>query len=91
MTEKLSFPITITTERFAANRIHAGSQIAIDHDLRDQLTGMVLESSQTGIAAQLGITVQYLNDILHAKRPVSGMVSEKLGWKRQTVFVRLAP
>jgi hypothetical protein len=73
---------------YANDEIPPGSEVSTHHDLLNELSEMVLESSQTKIAAQLGITVQYLNDILHGKRIVSSNVAKSIGWKRLTVFVK---
>lgn len=82
MTENIVF------SNCATRAIPASTAIAVEHDLRDQLTGMVLGSSQTAVAAQLGITVQYLNDILHGKRGISNRIAQVLGWRELVVFVK---
>lgn len=41
--------------------------------------------SQTAAAAALGISVPYINDMLHGKRNVSDEMLDKLGLKRVVV------
>jgi hypothetical protein len=64
--------------------------MAVAHDMNDVLTWLVEVEfgSQTALAKELGISVAYLNDVLHARRPVSAELAEKIGWKRVTVFIK---
>jgi hypothetical protein len=71
----------------AQNQIN-NSQVAVEHDLRDQISELSITKTQTLAAIQLGISVSYLNDILHGRSGISDGVADQLGWKRMTVFVR---
>lgn len=64
-----------------------GGLFAIEHDILDRLSDMVLASSQTQVAGKLGISVQYLGDMLHGRRRVSNSLARKLGWERKVVFI----
>lgn len=46
------------------------------------------KSSQKKLAEQIGISPQYLSDILKGRREVSESVAEKLGFERVVTFVR---
>lgn len=62
--------------------------LVIEHDLLDQLTDWVRNDSQRVVAGELGISVAYLNDVLHGRRSVSEALARRLGWERATVFVK---
>lgn len=47
-------------------------------DLRREIN----ESSQKEVAKRLRLTPQYINDVLHQRRPVSEKMAKKLGYKR---------
>ena len=55
-------------------------------DLRREINA----SSQKDVAKRLRLTPQYINDVLHQRRPVSAKMAKKLGYKRVVVFERLA-
>ncbi len=55
-------------------------------DLRREISG----SSQKEVAKRLRLTPQYINDVLHRRRPVSGQMAKKLGYKRVIVFERVS-
>jgi hypothetical protein len=65
-----------------------GSMIAVEHDLRDQISELVHTKSQTEAARELMTSTGYFNDVLHGRRSISGRLAQKLGWKRMAVFVR---
>ncbi|ARU40177.1 hypothetical protein CCB80_03105 [Armatimonadetes bacterium Uphvl-Ar1] len=46
------------------------------------------KSSQKTVAEQIGISPQYLSDILKGRREISTAVAEKLGLERVVTFVR---
>ena len=71
----------------AQNQIN-NSLVAVEHDLRDQISELAMTQTQTLASIKLGISVSYLNDILHGRSGISDGVAESLGWKRMTVFVR---
>lgn len=74
-----------------AERLLDGSErVATEHDLLDQLTDCVLDSSQRKVAAELGISTAFLNDVLHGRRSISDSLAERLGWKRMTVFLAIS-
>lgn len=62
--------------------------LAIEHDLLDQITDRVLDSSQRQVAAELGISTAWLNDVLRGRRSISDHLAERLGWKRVVMFIR---
>ncbi len=69
--------------------IHPANKLAVEHDLRDELTAAVdREGTQAVLARDLEVSNAYLGDVLHGRRPISGRLAEKLGWKKMTVFVR---
>ena len=73
----------------ARNEIPPLGTLAVEHDLRDELTAAVeREGTQTALARDLGISESFLGDILHGRRGISEKLANKLGWKRVTVFVR---
>ena len=45
-------------------------------------------SSQKEVAKRLRLTPQYVNDVLHKRRPISAELAKKLGYKRVIVFER---
>lgn len=55
-------------------------------DLRREING----SSQKEVAKRLRLTPQYINDVLHSRRPVSAKMAKKLGYKRIIVFERMS-
>jgi hypothetical protein len=64
------------------------SRVAVEHDLRDQISELSIVKTQTLAAIQLGISVSYLNDILHGRSGISDEVARALGWNRMIVFVQ---
>ena len=52
------------------------------------LKQMLGESSQKDVAKRLRLTPQYVNDVLHKRRPISAELAKKLGYKRVIVFER---
>jgi hypothetical protein len=63
--------------------------LAVEHDLRDNLTDLVERSgTQTALARDLGISGVYLCDILHGRRGISEKLAGKMGWRKVTVYVR---
>lgn len=59
-------------------------------DLLIQIRKMVGESSQTAVAAKLGITVQMVNDLVHGRRDISSRIAAVLGYEREIVFRKRA-
>jgi len=59
-------------------------------DLLTQLRKMVAESSQTSVAAQLGVTVQMVNDLVHGRRDISSRIATVLGYEREIIFRKSA-
>ena len=57
--------------------------------LISDLRRIVSESSQKEVADRMRLTPQYINDVLHRRRPVSGAMAKKLGYKRVVVFERI--
>jgi hypothetical protein len=59
--------------------------------LRARLAGFAKKhQTQKRAADALGISAQYLGDILKGYRPVPARVAEQLGYKRETRLVRVA-
>lgn len=50
------------------------------------LKQMLEVNSQKDLAKRLRLTPQYINDVLHKRRPVSAEMAKKLGYKRVIVF-----
>ena len=59
-------------------------------DLLTQLKKMVADSSQTSVAAQLGVTVQMVNDLVHGRRDISSRIAAVLGYEREIIFRKRA-
>ena len=57
--------------------------------LISDLKRAVSESSQKEFADRMRLTPQYIKDVLHRRRPVSGQMAKKLGYKRVVVFERI--
>lgn len=47
--------------------------------------------TQAAAAVKLGISQQYISDMLHQKRDISQEVAEKLGFRRIVVFEEVKP
>jgi hypothetical protein len=76
-------------KRHANEAIPEDVTIAIEHDLRDELSAAVeREGTQTALARDLGISGVYLGDVLHGRRGISEKLAGKLGWRKVTVFVK---
>ncbi len=52
------------------------------------LKQMLEVNSQKDLAKRLRLTPQYVNDVLHKRRPISAELAKKLGYKRVIVFER---
>ena len=50
---------------------------------------VIMAGSQAVVAEKVGVSRQYLGDVLHGKREVSANLAEKFGWKRMVVFARV--
>ena len=48
--------------------------------------GLRKAGTQRAYAAQLGISLAYLNDVLHGRRQVSERLAGKLGLVRETIY-----
>lgn len=57
-------------------------------DLVTLLAKECWKSNQKTVAEQLGISPQYLSDILRGRREITGEVASKLGFERVVTFVR---
>ncbi len=44
--------------------------------------------SQAAYAKHLGISQQYLNDVLHGRRDISSELAQALGYERLTIYVK---
>ncbi len=75
------------TERAA--EVLGGYQLVTEHDLRDVITDMIERlGSQTAVARELGVSVVYLNDVLHGKRGLGMKLAEGLGWEKIEIYRR---
>lgn len=75
--------------RRAAQRLGGDTTLAIEHDLRNVLTGRIEDVGALRlVASELGISVAYLHDVLHGRRPVSEGLAKRMGWERVVVFVK---
>lgn len=66
-------------------------QIALyeEDDLRQELESMVLQAhSAKQVADEMGISPSYLSDILAARRGISDMVAQRLGYKAERIYVK---
>jgi hypothetical protein len=70
-----------------AGRKLGGRVLFVEHDVRNRLTDMVIESSQKQVADELGISGPFLNDVLLGRRGISPRLAEKLGFEKVMVFV----
>lgn len=48
--------------------------------------GIRKAGTQRAFAQELGISLAYLNDVLHERRPVSANLARKLGLIRETIY-----
>jgi hypothetical protein len=90
MPEKIIFapphPLLLPTERAA--EILEG-RIATEYDMRGELTRLVEQlGNQKKTAARLGISKQYLGDVLIGRRPVSSPLAARLGYQKVEVFIQ---
>ena len=53
------------------------------------LLDLISDSSQKAVAYNLGITPQYLSDILKRRRSISERVAKELGFKKVSYFVEV--
>lgn len=75
----------------AGERLRDMESLAIEHDLRDQITAMIEASgSQKAAAQELGFSGTFLHDVLHGRAAVSENLALALGWEKLIVFVRRA-
>ena len=57
-------------------------------DIIDKLFCMSRRSSQKELADELGISPQYLSDVLKGRREISAQLASKLGYERVITFVK---
>jgi hypothetical protein len=57
-------------------------------DPLSELQTRVEDSSQAAVAKELGISPQYLNDVLQKRRLIGKKILEALGLERSIVYVR---
>lgn len=68
------------------------NQVSIDHPellkiLRQYVAGF---STQRAAAQSLGISFQYLGDLLRERAPIPERVALQLGWKQKTEWIPVA-
>ncbi len=63
---------------------HQFTEAILIQDLRREVSG----SNQKEVAKRLRLTPQYINDVLHSRRPISAKMAKRLGYKRVVVFER---
>ncbi len=63
---------------------HQYTESILLSDLRREIS----VSSQKEVAKRMRLTPQYINDVLHRRRPVSKEMAKKLGYRRVIVFER---
>lgn len=59
-------------------------------ELLEELHALVAESSQTAVAAQLGLSVSMVNDLLRGRRDISERIAEAMGYSREIIFRKRA-
>lgn len=57
-------------------------------DIRNHLAACCQRTTQKRVAIALGVSPQYLCDIIKGRREISEQVAEKLGFERVVTFVR---
>jgi hypothetical protein len=57
-----------------------------DNLIREILSEKLKVRSQTGLAASMGISVGYLNDVIHNRKAPGDKILKGLGMKRIIVF-----
>lgn len=57
-------------------------------DIRNHLAACCQKTTQKQVSIALGISPQYLCDIIKGRREISEQVAEKLGFERVVTFVR---
>ena len=63
------------------------AELLTEHNALKHLKALVVKlGSQRKVANHLGITQQYLCDILAGKRHISSAVAHKLGFERAVIF-----
>lgn len=63
-----------------------------DKQIYDALEALINKhGSKTAAAISLGISSQYLNDILHFRRSVSERVGRALGFRRMIIWIKDKP
>jgi len=55
-------------------------------DLMRELRGRVGKATQTAVAAELGVSLQHLNDLLMGRRKMSERVAAAMGYRMEVVF-----
>lgn len=56
-------------------------------DLLKILKAAVVLSNQKTVASNLGVSQQYLNDVLHGRRPIAETLYDAMGYERISYFV----
>jgi DNA-binding transcriptional regulator YdaS (Cro superfamily) len=65
--------------------------VLTNDDLLDVLNARVVAAgSQQRVASDLGVSPQYLNDVIRFRRPVGPFLADAMGYRRVTMFVPLA-
>ena len=60
-------------------------------DLLDELKRSVdHKRGLTNTAERLGFTIQFISDVVNGRRPVSGKLAERMGYRRVVEFERAA-
>lgn len=56
-------------------------------DIRDALAARCKQKTQRVVATELGVSAQYINDLVHGKRAIGDEIAAKLGYERRVIFV----
>ena len=59
-------------------------------DLIEALKAGVSKTSQKDMAENLGVTPQFLNDVLRGRREISYRLAEAMGFRRLVLFERIS-
>jgi plasmid maintenance system antidote protein VapI len=62
-------------------------KILSEDRIRQELIDSCKGKTQKERAAELGLSQQYLTDLIHGKRQISDTIAELLGYNRHIVFI----
>ena len=57
-------------------------------DIVERLRALCAGRLARDVAAELGVSPQYLTDVVHGRRPPAEKIASALGYDRKTLFVK---